>query len=272
MIPAFSGIGSIVIAIGAFSAFAGIEVSAVHAKDMKNPAKDYPKAIFISGIIILFIFALGTSAVAIIVPHSELNLVTSLIVAFKDFFTAYNLQDLVSVVAIMICFGIIGQVSTMILGVSKGFFLGAKDANLPKALQYENKNGVPYGILLLQGSVVSLLALLFLIVPSVQGVYWFLSDLYIHIYFIMYLLLFAAAIKLRYSEPKTERKFKIPFGNIGIWIVAMIGSIASIAAFVVGLFPPTGMPKEWVTTFETLTLGMLALALVIPFIINRRRK
>ena len=39
----------------------------------------------------------------------------------------------------------------------------------------------------------------------------------------MYILVFAAAIRLRYTKPAAVRPFTIPGGKAGIWIVAGLG-------------------------------------------------
>ena len=44
----------------------------------------------------------------------------------------------------------------------------------------------------------------------------------------MYIMIFASAIKLRYTQPDTPRAYKIPGGNYGMWIVAGMG-IARVA-------------------------------------------
>jgi len=272
LIPAFTGLSSIAFAIGVFSSYSGIEVHAVRAMNLKNPSKDYPKAVFISAILAFVFFSLGTLAIAIIVPHDQLNLMTGLMEAAQGFLSVFSRTGLIPVIASMICLGVLGQVVSWISGPSKGLLLAAKNGNLPKFFSYQNENGVQSNILFVQGIFVTLVALLFLLFKSTELLYWFLTDVYTHLYLLMYIILFAAAIKLRYSQPNVKRAFTIPFGKPGVWIVGGIGFVSAVSGFIVGFFPPSALPKELFLPYEITTLiGILAIA-GIPIVIYSFRE
>ena len=88
----------------------------------------------------------------------------------------------------------------------------------------------------------------------------------------MYILLYLAAIKLRYSKPNINRAYKIPFGNFGMWVVALLGIFGAVFAIAVGLFPPSqltiGSPLFY-TSF--LIIGALVLFFVPMIIISFRK-
>jgi len=271
IIPQFAGLSSIAFAIGVFSSFSGMEVHAIRALNLKNPAKDYPKAVFISALLAFLFFVFGTLSIAILVPQSQLNLMTGLMEAASVFLSMFNKIGLIPIIALMICLGIVGQVVSWISGPSKGLLLAAKNGNLPKFFSYQNENGVQSNILMFQGLIVTLIALSFLLIESTERFYWFLTDLYTHLYLIMYLLLFTAAIKLRYSQPNVKRAFKIPFGNLGMWLVAGIGFIATLAGFLVGFVPPNSVPTDKIFSFEFSSIFGVALIAVLPLIIYHFR-
>lgn len=56
----------------------------------------------------------------------------------------------------------------------------------------------------------------------------------------MYIILFAAAIRLRYSQANVSRPFKIPFGNIGMWINSSLGILTCATVILIGFIPPIG--------------------------------
>lgn len=271
IVPTFAGIGSIAFAIGVFSSYSGMEVHAVRAMDLRNPAKDYPKATFISAILAVIFFSLGTLSIAILVPPSQLNLMTGLMEAAQGFLSAFSRAGLVPVIASMICLGLVGQVVSWISGPSKGLLLAAKNGNLPEFFSHQNKNGVQSNILFVQGAAVTAVALLFFAFKSTEMLYWFLTDLYTHLYLMMYLLLFAAAIKLRYSQPKAKRAFSIPGGKLGVWLVAGVGFVSTLAGFVVGFFPPAGLPKEMIFAYEAVLFFSILLVGAMPFAIYKFR-
>lgn len=113
----------------------GIEMSAVHAEEVKNPGRDYPRALLISTIIILITLTLSSLAIAIVVPHSELGLTTGLIQAFEKFLKASHLAWAYPVMTYLIILGALASVSAWIIGPTKGLWAADKDGCLPPLLQ-----------------------------------------------------------------------------------------------------------------------------------------
>ena len=128
-------------------------------------------------------------------------------------------------------------------------------------------------ILYIQGLAVTLLSLLFVVMPSVQSFYQILSQLTVLLYLIMYLMMFAAAIYLRYNMKKADRPFRIGSkGNGLIWFVAGLGFCGSLLAFILSFIPPsqisTGNNTVW---FSVLIIGCIVVV-AAPFIIYAARK
>ena len=61
---------------------------------------------------------------------------------------------------------------------------------------------------------------------------------------LIYLFIFASAIRLRYTQPERERSFKVPGGNVGMWMIAGVGFITSLAVFFLGFVPPEQLDTE----------------------------
>ena len=71
LIPDFKGIGSLVFLAGLFLAFAGLEVTAALAGDVKNPQKNYPRSIILAAVITFFIVMLGALSIAVVIPNKR---------------------------------------------------------------------------------------------------------------------------------------------------------------------------------------------------------
>ena len=270
--PDMGSIRNIVFLAGVLLTYAGMEVSAVHAQEVKNPQRNYPRAIFLATIIILAVFIFGSLSVAVVVPQGEISLVAGLMQAFTTFLDAYNLKFLIPVMAFLITFGALGQVIAWIVGPSKGLFATAKEGDLPPFFQKVNENGVAVNLLTVQGLIVTALSLVFLMMPNVSSSYWILSALTIMLYLIMYNLLYAAAIKLRYSQPDVPRAYKIPCGNLGMWVVAGIGILGALFAIFIGFFPPAQLKSGNTLFYELfLTIGILVMC-GVPLIIYQCRR
>ena len=272
LFPDMTSIRNIVFLAGVLLTYAGMEVSAVHAQEVKNPQKNYPRAIFLAVLIILVVVILGSLSIAVVVPQPKISLVAGIMQAFTMFFNDYHLKWIVPVVAFMITLGALGQVTAWIVGPSKGLFATAKEGDLPPFFQRVNKNGVPVNLLAVQGCIVTILSLIFLLMPDVSSSYWLLSVLTVQLYLIMYILLYSAAIKLRYSKPNVQRAYKIPGGNWGMWIVAGVGILGALFAIFIGFFPPAQLKSESIL-FYGLFLSLSILVMCgVPLVIYKFRK
>lgn len=130
---------------------------------------------------------------------------------------------------------------------------------------------MPVGILLTQGMVVSIICIVFLIMPTVNSSYWVLSNLTAQLALLFYILLFAAAIRLRYKHAHVERAFHIPGGKPGIWLVCGTGILTCIAAIILGFLPPTHIATGGIIKYETILILGVIVCCLLPFFIYRTK-
>lgn len=273
LIPNMSNPEQLVFFTGVLLSLCGMEMSAIHAKDVKNPQVDYPRAILTSGIIIVVSTILGVLAIASVVPQKEIGLNTGAMQALEMFLNSYHLKALIPFVAILVSMGAIGSLSTWIVGPSRGLLAAAQMGDLPQLFRKVNRHNMPTSLLIAQGVIVSILSFMFVFMPTVNSAYWILSVMVAQLYLIMYLLMFAAAIKLRYKKPDVVRAYKIPGGNIGMWIVASLGFFSSIFALMIGFFPPAQIPTGNTYFYVAfLILGMVVICLTPSLILTFKKK
>ncbi|MEL7432029.1 MAG: amino acid permease [Chlamydiota bacterium] len=236
--PDLSSLNQLVLATGMLTSFAGIEMSAVHAQEVINPQKNYPRAIFLSGALIFFISALGSLSIAMVIPTEKISFVSGVLDTITLFLGAYKLSAFVPLIAIAIAIGAFGQMSTWIIGPSRGLLAAAKEGDLPIYLQGTNKKEMPLALMLLQGIIVTFLSLVFLLMPSVSSSFWLLTSLTTQFYLLMYMMMFAAAIRLKFYKADVPRSFVVPGGKVGMCLCAGIGFFTSFCAFLLGFIPP----------------------------------
>lgn len=272
VLPDFTNFNNVVLAASIFLFYAGMEMNAIHVKDVDNPTRNYPIAILIAAAGTVTIFVLGTLAIAFIIPQADINLTQSLLVAYDDMFKWAGLGWLAPVVAICLAVGVLAGVVTWVAGPSSGLLVVAKAGYLPRFWQKTNAKGMATHILLLQAILVTALSILFVVLPSVQAAYQILSQLTVILYLIMYLLMFAAAIYLRYSQPNRPRPYRIPGGETGMWIIGGLGLLGSLLAFVLSFIPPGQISVGSPTTYVSILIGLTILFVAIPFVIYAVRK
>lgn len=272
LIPNLGSANQLSILTGVVLALIGMEMSAVHAQDVKNPQRDYPKAIFLSLMLIVVLMIAGGLAIAIAVPQKSISLAAGVMEALDYFFSAFHMKWLIPILAVMASVGAVASISTWIAGPPRGVAVASRNGNLPPFCQKLNKDGMPKNLLIIQAAIATLMSLVILFMPSVGSSFWILSVLCTQVYLVMYLLMFIAAIRLRYSKPDVPRAYKIPFGNLGMWSVAGLGLLATVFVFFIGFFPPsqlkTGNPIFFVVF---LAVGIIVLC-GTPFVIRRFSK
>ncbi|NIA09400.1 MAG: amino acid permease [Nitrospiraceae bacterium] len=272
MLPNFGHLGTIEFAAAALLSYVGIELLGVYANHVKNPRRTYPRAILIAVSIILFIYIIATLAVAAVVPQAKLSLVAGLMQAFEAFFGQYNMAWIVPSLAALTAIGAIALINTWILGPAKAFGVTAKDGVLPPILQRHNKNEAPVSILVLQAAIGSVLAIPFVLLPSINESYWILTASTTQLYAVVYMLMFASFLRLRYTRPDVPRPYKVPGGKTGMWIVTILGFGGSLFALIIGFFPPSGIGVTTPIIYESFMLISFATYILLPFVIYHFRR
>ena len=109
-------------------------------------------------------------------------------------------------------------------------------------------------------------ALLFLLVPSVSTSYWMLSAVTAQIVIMMYGLMFAAVVRLRYTQPDTPRPYRIPGGLPGVWLVGGIGLVGCVFSFVLGFVPPSQLETGNTVAYVLLLAAAVVVLSAPPFV------
>lgn len=167
--------------------FAGMEMAGFHALEVRDPQKDFPKAMAISSIIIFVLTVIGTLAIAIVVPVDMLSLAAGLIQAFQAFLYAFNRTWLLAPLALPVTLGGLANLASWLIGPALGLGEVASRGNMPPFFAKINKNGAPRGVLILQASLGTIISLLYLFIPSINSAYWILSAMTVLLLCIVYL-------------------------------------------------------------------------------------
>ncbi len=271
-LPSFSQFNNIGFLAATFLAFAGLEVTAVHAKDVINPRKNYPRAIFLSAIFSLVLFVLGSLAIAIVLPQKDISLVAGIMEAFAKILAIYKISGLVPWIGLLIALGAIGELNAWILGLAKGLFITARHGSLPPVFQRVNKHNTPTNLLIFQAIVVTIAGIVFYFMDTLSSAYWVLMTLSAQLYLTMYIFMFLAAIRLRYSKPNVIRKYRVSEGNGGLWAVTMVGIIAAAFAIIMGFFPPEELSLTNIFQLELFMIIAFLIFFGIPHLIYYLRK
>jgi amino acid transporter len=120
--------------------------------------------------------------------------------------------------------------------------------------------------------IVTVLAAAYFVMADVSVAFFLLSAVTITLYLIMYMLMFAAAIRLRYSQPDLKRSYRVPGGNLGMWLIAGVGFAGVVFAFIVGFFPPSLLPVGSPALYVGLVVAGTVVFTGLPMLIHMAKR
>lgn len=270
--PPFNNLSDFTFLSGIMLGFAGMEMSGVHAGDVMHPQKTYPKAILYSSLLIVAFSVLGALTVAMIIPQQEISLTSGGIAVVYKVFSSFGFSSLVPIVAIFIAIGALSAVSTWTAGPCRGLLAAAQKGDLPHFFRKLNQHDMPVNMMIVQGFIVTFLATIILLAPSVSASFWMLIALTSQLYLVMYILMFAAGIVLRYKRKDQPRAFKIPMGNAGMILAGSIGIIGAVFGFFIGFVPPSQLDLKGLFLYESFLITGCTLCILAPFAILHYQK
>jgi glutamate:GABA antiporter len=270
LLPAWNGLASIVLIVNSFFTYAGVEVNAVHVDELRNPGRDYPKSIFLAMALVLAVFIFPTLAIAWVIPASQISFTAGVMQAFDSLLTHFRLGFAVPLIAIALAIGALAGMMAWLDGPSEGLLrIGREQGFLPPYFQKVNGQGIEVRILAAQGTVITVVALLYAFIPSVSRAYWIFTALATQVYLIMYVLMFIAAMRLRRSQPEHARGYRAP----ALGLLCLLGILSSVFALVIGFIPPSQFSRANPLAYVLLILaGVLAIGILPPFLMDRLRK
>jgi len=270
ILPAWHGLASLVLVVNSFFTYAGVEVNAVHVDELRNPGRDYPKSIFLAIALVLAVFILPTLAISWVIPAHQISFTAGLMQAFRGLLTHFGAAFAVPLIAIALAVGALAGMISWLDGPSEGLLrIGRERGFLPPYFQRVNRQGIEVRILAAQGSVITVIALLYAFIPSVSRAYWIFAAMATQVYLIMYVLMFIAAVRLRRSQPDHARGYKAP----ALRLLCLLGAASSVAALVIGFIPPSQFghsnPLEYAVE---ILAGILLIGILPPLLLDRLRK
>ncbi len=250
----------------------GIEMSAVHAGEIKEPRSTIPRAMGFSAIIILLIVILAPLSIGLVIPQDKISIVAGLIDAMEVFFQSFQIAPFIFLSMLALIFiGNIGSTTAWMIGSTRGMHVASIHCKMPAFFQMTNRHHAPLGILILEAVIFTFSCSLFFF-STISNAYWILLQLASQITLIYYILIFAAAIKLKHVTAVRTDSFQIPGKALGTTIAAIVASITALFAIIFGFFPPSAGSVQASALYPYLLAIGIGLAVAVPFLFLRWSK
>jgi len=251
-------------------AFTGLELVSAMSAEIRDPRRTLPRAALSAGALIALMYMIGTASVLAIVPGSEVDPKSGVFHAITVASVALKIGFVGVLAALLVTVGNAGGVGSTVAGISRVPFVVGIDRYLPRAFgKIHPRWRTPYVAILVQAIVSGLVLRVSQYNETTRGAYQVLIDAAIILYFIPFLYMFAAAIKLAGRKDRTENPHAVlvPGGKTGVWIASGLGFIVTLLSIAVSLYPPgeSANRRAFLTKVVGWTVGSLALGLFLYF-------
>jgi amino acid transporter len=252
-------------------AFSGFEIASMVGQEIRDPRRTIPRAIFVSGLAVTAIYILSSSSVLVAVPASELAERSGIADAIDLTTGRLGLAGLGAFTGLLLAIGAVGGTNSWVAGAARVPFAAGVDSVLPRPFAaLHERYRTPHVALIVQAGAASLLFLVSVFLSigggqtTVQESYDILVNLTILIYFVPYLYLFPAWIRLRSAESTVDDStISLPGGMTGVWLIALCGFAATLIATGLVFVPPP--ETENVLNYEANLVGQSLLLFAVGF-------
>jgi amino acid transporter len=254
-------------------AFTGLEAGSFMGEEIVEPRRSIPRAIWIAGGSIVVIYILGTLAVLLALPQAEVTGLAGIMDAITATGRRIGLTGLAPVAATLIVLNTLGGVGVWLAAPARLPFVAGIDRYLPRAFgKLHPRYGTPHIALLLQAGVAAFCVVLGQAGETPKQAYEILVSLGVVAFFIPYIAMFAAMIRLQ-REPAGSGVVQPPGGRPTSIVLGWTGLATSVAAVLLACVPPPGEAdgRRYVIKVVGLS-GLLVASGVLAWVIGNARR
>ena len=248
-------------------AFTGLELVSAMSEEVRDPRRTLPRAVFGAGALIALMYIGGTFAILGLIPAAEIDPQSGVFHAMTAGSIALGAGFLGIVAALLVTAGNAGGVGSTVAGIARVPFVVGIDRYLPAAFgKIHPRWKTPWISILVQAALSGIILLLSQIKSATAiEAYQLVVDAAIILYFIPFLYMFAAVIKLAYRKDRrtNEQAVLVPGGMPGIWICGILGFAVILIGIIFSLVPPGDAASKLVFelklvggTFASILLGL----------------
>ncbi len=222
-------------------AFTGLELCSAMSEEVHDPHRTFPRAIFGSGALIALAYIAGTFGVLAILPAHTVDPKAGVFQALTAGSTVFGIAFFGILAAFLVQFGNAGGVGSTVAGISRIPFIVGIDRYLPSAFgKIHSKWRTPWVSILVQAVISGVILLLIQVNETANNAYQIFVDAGTILYFIPFLYMYAAVIKLAYRSDRNANPDAalIPGGKLGVWIVGALGFTVVVFGLALSFIPP----------------------------------
>jgi len=249
-------------------AFTGLELVSAMSGEIRDPRRTLARAILGSGVLIAVIYIAATVALLMLLQDVQVDAKSGVFQALAVGTGVLKVGVIGMFAALLAAVGNAGGIGTTVAGISRVPFVVGVDRYLPAAFgKIHPRWRTPYVSILVQAAITGIVLLLSQINETASSSYQILVSAAVILYFIPFLYMYAAVIKLaaRPDRGENEHHVLVPGGKLGVWLCGGLGFAVTLASIVFSMIPP-GETKNKLL-FEIKLLGGSAIAVGIGLVL-----
>lgn len=222
-------------------AFTGMELVCAMSEEVREPRKNFPRAIYASAALIALIYVIATVAVLWLRPAPDVDVRNGVFQAITGGSTMLGIAWFGVLAALLVTVGNAGGVGATVAGVARVPFVAGIDRYLPAFFgKIHPRWKTPWLSILVQAGFSAAILIFAQASTSLKNAYLFLVDMSVILYFIPFLYMYAAVIKLSYRADResSEQAVLVPGGRGGVWLAGLLGFVITLGSMGLAAIPP----------------------------------
>jgi amino acid transporter len=252
-------------------AFTGLELVCAMSEEVREPRKTFPRATYASVILITLIYIIGTVALLALLPATAVDERNGVFQGITAGSVILGIAWFGVLAALLVTIGNAGGIGTTVAGVARVPFVAGIDHFLPSFFgKIHPRWKTPHISILIQAGISALVLMLAQIKAEPKEAYRALVDIAVILYFVPFLYMYAAVIKLAYRrdrESSTETVL-IPGGRAGAWLAGLLGLVITFGSIVLSMIPPGEVQNKLI--FELKIIGGTVVPIAVGLILYWR--
>src|SRR5881392_1501798 len=217
---------------------AGLELAPTLGDEIDDAAATLRRGVLVSGVAIVALYVFGTAAMLVALPRETVSITNGMPQATAALVQRLGaprwLAPLAAIVAILLVLGNLGGVGAWLAGSARLPYVAGVDGALPAVFgRIHPRWQTPYVGLLVQGAIATVFVIASLVGTTVKNAYLVLTQTTLILFFIPYLYLFLAYLRLRRQRTVTTA------------LAGLVGSAAVLFSIVLGFVTPADEASPW---------------------------
>jgi amino acid transporter len=255
----------------AFS-LSGLESASMLGDEIEDARRNIPRAVLIAGALTVILYIAATVAMLLALPAQQILNMQGIITAITLVATKLGIPWIAAGIALLITFGGLGQAGAWFAAAGRLPFVIGIDRRLPPSFaKIHPRWGTPYVALLVQAAIAAVLIFAGQAGTSVAGAYNVLVSMSVIAYFLPYMFMFAAMIKLQ-REPAGPEVIRVPGGTPVAIALAALGFLTTTVSVGLAMLPADDEPNKPLAVLKIIGLTAVMVAVGVGLYVVGRRK